>query len=306
MRIRKVVILILLACNLLVPACAYIVLPEGLELGKTANSSGWSAVVTNVGKSDAGDLHVDLTIRNDTGTWSTMSAVQGKPALLKSSDGKTINCDTVLVGTGGHRLPPGFQMRGYTAGTKAEPMLQLIYVECKGAKAAEGKTLTIDYVYYTGDLDYYHQEANQANGILELDLDKVVQDLTYPIYKSIEGLIQDPGVEIPAISDNVVTLQDIQRTGTGFQFTWQNYNPTEFALKTHIGTPPVIGEDGILYGYFQIMDLVSVPITSAGGTAEWTTEIAVPENIKEFYILLSVESKQMRLYVNHVIDISDR
>lgn len=306
MSIRKVIILILLACNLFIPACRYIVLPEGLELGKTANSSGWSAVVTNVGKSDAGDLHIDLTIRNDTGTWSTMSAVQGKPAVLKTSNGETKNCDTVLVSTGGHRLPPGFQMRGYTAGTKSEPMVQLIYVECKGAEAADGGTLTIDYIYFTGDLDYYHQEANQANGILELDLGEVTQDLTYPVYKPVEGLIQAPETEIPAISDNVVTLRDIQRTGTGFQFTWQNYNPTEFALKTHIGTPPVIGEDGILYGFFQIMDLVSVPITSAGGTAEWTTEIAVPENAKGFYILLSVESKNMRLYVNHVIDISDR
>ncbi|MBN2146175.1 MAG: hypothetical protein JW726_02260 [Anaerolineales bacterium] len=307
MRVQKVFILALLVCTLLfTTACVYIVLPEGWDLDETAETSGWSAAVTNIGQSDAGDLHIDITIRNETGNWSAMNVVEGKPAMLETGDGETIDCETVMVSTGGHRLAPGFQMRGYTGGTKAEPMIQLLYVECQGAEAAEGEKLTIDYVYYTGELDYYHQDANQASGTLELDLDEIATDLTYPIYEPVEGLIRNPDVEIPAISDNVVTLLDVQRTETGFQFTWQNYNPTNFALKTHIGTPPVIGEDGIIYGVFQIMDLVSVPITSAGGTAEWTTETAVPQDVNGFYILLSVESKQMRLYVNHVIDISDR
>ena len=35
-------------------------------------------MVTNVGKSEAGDLHVDITIRNETADWSAMQAVQDK------------------------------------------------------------------------------------------------------------------------------------------------------------------------------------------------------------------------------------
>ena len=305
---KKALIPFLVALALFTFGCAYIVLPEGLEnsAGAGSGSEGWSAVVTNIGTSDAGDLHIDLAIRNGIGDWSAMSAVPGKPAVLKSSDGKTTNCDTVIVGTGGHRLAPGFQMRGYTAGTKSEPETQLLYVECKGAEISPGAKLLIDYVAYSGELDYYHQEEGESTGTLELDLDQVVTDLKYPIYKPVDGLIQQPDVKYTAISDNIVSLLGVQRTDKGLEFNWQNSNPTEFALKTHIGNPPVIGEDGILYGWYEIMDLASVPLTPAGGTAEWTTTVAVPTDVKGLYILLSVESKNMRLYVNYAVDITDK
>jgi hypothetical protein len=39
---------------------------------------------------------------------------------------------------------------------------------------------------------------------------------------------------------------------------------------------------------------------------EWTTEVVVPKDGKGFYILLSVESKKPRTYLNYVIDISDK
>ena len=124
--------------------------------------------------------------------------------------------------------------------------------------------------------------------------------------EEIEGLVTPPDADIPAISDNVVNLLDTQRTDTGFQFTRQNYNPTEFALTTHIGTPPVIGEDGIIYGIYETMDLAPVPLTPGGEKVQWTTEVKVPSDEKGFYILLGVELKQMRTYVNHLIDITDK
>ena len=111
-------------------------------------------------------------------------------ATLKTADGKNTSCDTVFVGTGGHRLAPGFQMRGYTAGTKAKPQTQLIYVECKGAQAAPGSTLSIDYSYVTGMLNYFEQDANKDSGTLVLNLDQVVTGLTYPIAEAEEDLIQ--------------------------------------------------------------------------------------------------------------------
>jgi hypothetical protein len=306
MSMRKPLIPLLLIINLMMSACIYIVLPEGLETTKSNNSKGWSAVVTNVSQTEAGDLHIDLTIRNETTEWSTMKAVEGQPAVLTIGDGKSHACETVFVGTGGHRLAPGFQMRGYTAGTKAEPQVQLIYVECKGVQASAGSKLTIDYIAFSGELNYYHQEEGESKGTLELKLDQVVTDLNYPIFEPVEGLIQEPGVGIPALSDCVITLLDVLRTEEGFDFTWQNYNPSEFALKIHIGNPPVIGEDGIIYGYYEIMDLTSTPITPPGGTTEWVTKAVVPKDVKGFYILLSVESKNMRLYVNYAIDITDQ
>jgi hypothetical protein len=309
-KVNKKLILALLAYILVTSACIYVVLPEGLDtpevVGEGTELKVWNGVVTNVGKSENGDMHIDITIRNDTGDWSTMRAVEDKPAVLTTSDGKTTNCDTVIVGTGGHRLAPGFQMRGYIAGKDAELVTQLLYVECKGATASAGSKLSIEYVSFGGELDDYKPEGNKTEGTLEVNLDEVVTDLSYPIATPVDGLIKGPGVGMTALSENVVTLIDVQRTETGFQFKWQNFNPTKFALKTHIGTPPVIGGDGIIYGVYEILDIVSVPITPAKENMEWTTEVTAPQDVKGFYILLSVESKKPRTYVNYAIDISGK
>jgi len=310
MKAKKALILALLAYAILSLACKYIVLPEGLETQEVEeDGSGpkvWNGVVTNVSKSEAGDLHIDLAIRNDTRDWSRMEAVPEKAAVLTGGDGKTTQCETVYVGTGGHRLAPGFQMRGYTTGAMEAPTTQPLYVECKGAEATPGSTLTIDYASYGGELDDYDPEANKTEGVLELKLDEVVTDLSYPIAAPVEGLILQPGTEITGLSDNVVTLLDAARTDTGFQFTWQNFNPTKFPLKTHIGIPPVIGADGIIYGLYETIDIAPIPITAANGKVEWTTDVVVPEDGTGFYILLSVESKKPRTYLNYVIDISDK
>jgi len=306
---KKLPVLILLASSFFIFACVYVVLPEGLEHPDVAGGAGsgvWSAVVTNVGTAESGDLHVDVTIRNDTGDWSTMRSAADQPAVLKTGDGKTINCDTVFIGTGGHRLAPGFQLRGYTTGPEDAPQIQTLYVECKDAIASSGSTLSIHYESFNGILDDYDPEANKSEGVLELNLDEVAADLTYPVAAAVDGLIQDPGVGFTGLSDNVVTLLDAQRTDTGFQFTWQNFNPTKFPLRTHIGTPPVIGADGVIYGVYETLDIVPVDITPPNENMQWTTEVAVPRDLKGCYILLSVESKKPRTYLNYALDISDR
>ena len=310
MKLKKMLILALLAYAVFTSACVYIVLPEGLEAPKAVDPGAklkeWSGFVTNVITSDAGDLRIDIAIRNETGEWSTMRAVDDKAALLTSSDGKTSNCSTVFVSTGGHRLAPGFQMRGYTTGKKADQTTQLLYVECAGVAQADGAKLTIDYVSFQGELDDYKPEANKISGKLELNLNEVATDLTFPVAEAVDGLILDSGVGITGLSDNVVTLLDAQRTETGFEFTWQNFNPTKFALKTHIGTPPIIGADGVIYGTYETLDMVSVPLTPAAENMQWTTEVIAPQDVTGFYILLSVESKKPRTYLNYAIDISDK
>lgn len=304
MSIKKALIPILI-CALFLTACAYIVLPEEEGDSTLPASKGWSAVVTNIGKSGAGDLHIDLTLRNETADWSAMQAAEDKPALLTASDGQTTNCDTVFVRTGGHRLAPGFQMRGYTAGTKAEPQTQLIYVECKGAEAAPGSKLSINYSYVTGEY-YYYVPATAVNGKLELNLDQVATDVKYPIAEPVEDLIQKSNTQITAINEVVLTLAEVTRTDQGLQFKWQTSNPGEYPTYVHIGAPPVIGEDGIIYGLYESPHLASAPITGAGKTAEWTTDVAVPKDVKGLYILLSVESKQQRLFVNYAVDITNQ
>src|SRR5688500_8927771 len=94
MNVRRMLIPALLIYTFFTLACVYVVLPEGMEVADLVEGSEfkvWNAIVTNVSKSEAGDLHVDITIRNDTGEWSTMQAVENKPAVLTTGDGNTVN-----------------------------------------------------------------------------------------------------------------------------------------------------------------------------------------------------------------------
>lgn len=192
-----------------------------------------------------------------------------------------------------------------TDGTKFGPVIQTLYVECKGVATSTSSTLSIDYISSNGELDYYHQDDRSASGTLKLDLDQIEENLTYPIFKEVEGLIQPPDFQVTALSDNVISMLAANRTQEGLEFQWQNTNPTEFALKIHIGNPPVIGSDGIIYGFYEIMDLASTPLTPAGGSVDWVTKAAVPAEVTDCYILLSVESRNMRLYVNYAVELSD-
>jgi hypothetical protein len=308
-RIKALILTILAAAFTF--ACVYIVLPAGVDdpaAGAHDENASWVAMATNITESAPGTLHIDLTIRNDTGLWSTMRAAENRPITLKGGDGTVTTCDTAFLGTGGHRLAPGFQVRGYTSKEGGEETTQTLYVECAGAEAAAGGTLSIPYVYFVGEVDYYVEieEANRKQGTLEVNLDELATGLIYPVGTAIEGLIQPADKEIVALSDNVVTLVDIRRDDTGIQFTWQNFNPFKFALKTHIGIPPVVGDDGIIYGLYETLDIPAVPLTPALDSVQWTTEVEVPPDVQGLYILLSVESKKPRTYVNYAVDITDQ
>jgi hypothetical protein len=295
-----------LLCALLSFACAYIVVPADLMVTPTSTASqGWSGVVTNVGKSDAGDLHIDLAIRNDTQNWSVMQADEGKPAILTTSGGERTNCDTVFVGTGGTSLAPGFQMRGYTGGTKKEPKTQLLYVECEGAAVSSGSNLSINYSYVTGDYDL-HIPAVPVKGTLTLELDNIAKDMKYPVASPVADLIVQAGDKIDAINSSFLTLTDVKRTETGLEFHWQVENPTDYPNYVHIGIPPVIGADGIIYGVYEDPSIAEATIALPKGKAEWTTNVAAPAGDTGLYVLVSVETRQSKYFVSHAIDITDK
>jgi len=67
----------------------------------------------------------------------------------------------------------------------------------------------------------------------------------------------------------------------------------------------VLGADGILYGLYQDPGSVSAPLTSPGKTTEWTTTVNAPQDVKGFYIMVSVETGT-RLFTDYVIDITDK
>lgn len=294
----------LIACVVLSAACEYVVVPVDDNPGARAGSAGWSAVATGVETAADGATRIDLAIQNDTGDWSAMEAAGGS-AVLTGGDGTTIDCDPASVGSGGHRLAPGFRMRGFIGGTKAKPETELIGVECAGGEVTPGSKLAIDYSYVTGEYNYYDPDASRANGRLEVNLDEIATDLAYPVAQPVEGLVQAPDVEITAINDVALRLMGAERGGDGLQSSWQTSNPGEYPAFVHIGNPPVIGSDGIIYGFYESPDLATVPLTPAGGEADWTTDVAVPADVNGLFMLLSVESKKQRLFVNYAIQLAD-
>jgi len=300
---KKIALLVLIV--LFLNACAYIVTPEPATTPTTEASKGWAAFATKVGPSDTGSLRIEITIRNNTSDWSAMQAVADKPVELLQSDGTKSACETVFVSTGGNSLPPGFQMRGYTGGTKMDPQTQLLYVECTGATAQPGEKLVINYSYTTGSFNFYVKSKPVA-GVMELNLDEITADAVYPVAEKIDGLIIKQSDTIAAINQCVLNLADVKRTDKGLEFSWHNTNPSPSPTYVHIGLPPVIGTDGIIYGIFESPHIADAPITPNGGESNWTTTVTAPADAKGLYLLVSVETKQQRNFINHVIDITDK
>ena len=311
MRVRTTLAAVIVV-GLAVTGCDYIVPPIDTSTPTPALSGkGWGADVIGVSEV-SGALHVDLALRNDTGDWSAMN-VASSTASVTDGSGKTSSCSTSFVGTsvfvndGGWFLPPGFVMRGYTAGSPASPVTQMNYVECAGVVKAAGEKLTINYASITGPFNYYIA-STKTNATLNLSLDKVVTDTKFPVAAKVAGY--EPvkmGATIAAINDCTVQLTDVKRTGTGLEFSWKSTNPSTDQVYIHIGIPPVIGSDGILYGFYRSPHLSADLITPAGGgTATWTTTVAVPKDVTGFYILVPVETKQQKYFVDHVVDITDK
>jgi hypothetical protein len=294
-------LLVLAACAVLVAGCGYIVTPD--EEGSPTSSipsAGWTAVATKV-EAAGGGLHVDLTLRNDSGDWSSMEAAATGSVTLKGSDGSSSACTNIAIGTGGNNVAPGLQIRGYTGGTKADPVTQLIGVDCPVAAAA-GQHLAVAYSFTLGPFNYY-SPATPAKATLEIDLDAIATGLTYPIATPVDGLVEKTDTTIEAINKCALTLTKVERTDDGYTFSWHTQNPTDYPTYVHIGTPPVVGSDGVIYGFYKSPHLAITPITPAKATAEWTTKVVVPKDVATPYILLSVESQAQKFFVSHLVDI---
>jgi hypothetical protein len=284
--------------------CDYVVIPEQAPTPPPAAAGGgWSALATNVEDTSAG-LHVDLAIRNDTGDWSSMGIAEGGSVSLVDASGSSTRCDAAVVETGGTSIPPGFIMRGFTGGTRTEPQIELLNVECEGAAQAAGSKLRIPYSFTTGEFNFYRPDPAQS-GTLEVDLDAPIADLAYPIGTESDLVVSKVGEPIEAINKIMLTLVDVERSADEIQLTWRTENPTNYQAYVHIGNPPVIGSDGILYGRYTAPHLVDTPITLANDSAEWTTTVAVPADVQGLFALPGVESKQQKNYVSHAIAIAD-
>jgi hypothetical protein len=301
--------------GLAVTGCDYIVPPPDYSTPTPQPAGDWGGVVTNVTEA-GGALHVDLAIINETNDFGAMDVAKSKARVINAA-GKKTDCGTVFFGTSvfvngaGWYIPRGFIIKGYTGGSLEAPKTQPLFAECAGVAKSDAKTLEIDYSFIKGPYDYY-SASTPYNETMQLDLTKIASDTKYPVATSIEGLtIEKPGDSIVGINKCTLTLTDVKRTDTGFEFTWAATNPSAYLSYLHIGNPPVLGADGILYGFYQTPHLVTVPIIPAAkdgvdGKTTWTSTAAVPADVKGFYILLPMESKQNKYWQDHVLDITDK
>jgi hypothetical protein len=266
----------------------------------SAVGKGWSLIPTAITKTAAGDLHVDLAARNDTGDWSVMAAT-GEPAEVMAKDGKKTTCDTVQVGTGGHFVPPGFQIRGYSL---KDNKTQTLFVECKGVEPAAGQQLNVPYTFVPGEYDYYAQDKGRTEAFVIADLDLVSPSLTYPVADP--SAVKAEAITEPISTLNKTTLANtrIARTADAIAMDWKVTNPSEYDTKVHIGNPPVLGSDGIIHGVRVSPDIVDQPFSPPKGEVEFNTEVSVPADVSGLYLLLSVEQSRERLFANHLIDLT--
>lgn len=139
---------------------------------------------------------------------------------------------------------------------------------------------------------------------MELNLGEITTDLSFPVGEPVDEVILAADTKVTALNNVTLVLAGVERIGPTLVLTWSTENPGDHATYVHVGNPPVIGDNGILYGYYESPDIVSAPITPAGGSVEWTTEAGVPEDVTRLIVLPSVESKQQRLFVNYALDVS--
>ena len=93
-------------------------------------------------------------------------------------------------------------MRGFMGGTKTEPELVQIRVECdrcRRSQPARRSASTTRYV--AGEFNYYDPDATRADGDDRGPLDTLATDLAFPVGQPVEGLVQPADVEITAIND---------------------------------------------------------------------------------------------------------
>ncbi len=323
MSVRKALAAVVLL-GLAVAGCDYIVPP--IPDPATATPRGdvsWSAFVLGV-SDNAGSLHVDLALENDTGDFSGVDTLQSKAKV--TAGGKTTDCGTVFFGTApfvndaGLEIPAGFIIKGYTAGTKAEPKVQPLFVECAGVAKGAGLKLSIDYTFITGDF-YYFVPSPESKKTVELNLDTVVSDQSFPVGKVIEGEVDPVDHAIDAINHYTLTLTKVERVDNintkesdpatpGIVFTWTTTNPTDYPGFVHIGTPPVVCSDGLIHGRYESPHLTAPPITPSkidgkDGTISWTTAQALSADVTGCYVLVPVEFKQEKYFTFHVLDITN-
>jgi hypothetical protein len=267
----------------------------------SAVGKGWSLIPLAVTKTAAGDLHVDLAARNDTGDWSSMAAT-GEPAEVMAKDGKKSPCTTVQVGTGGHYVPPGFQIHGYSL---KDNKTQTLFVECKGVEPAAGQQLNVAYGFVPGQYDYYAQEKGKTEAYVIVDLDLASPSLTYPVADA-SAAPKSQAITEPIPTLNKTTLQNtkVARTADGIAMDWKVTNPGEYDTKVHIGAPPVLGSDGIIHGVRVSPDIVDQPFSPPKGEVEFKTEVSVPGDVTGLYLLLPVEQNRERLFANYLIDLT--
>ena len=299
-------LLLLSLCLVFCFACVYIVVPADLIATPTLQSvSGWTGMVTGFEETETQGTRIYISLRNSTNDWSAMKAVENEPAILLTSSGSKTECPIVIVGTGKHRVAPGFQIRGFTGGTRKEPEKQLLYVECPVPEIAAGSNLSISYQYIVGAYDL-HVPSIEIKKEMLLNLDQVESDLVYPFDDSSMVVVNKMGDKISAINNFSLILTEAMRSDTGLELLWKAENPSDYPNYVHIGEPPVLGNDGIIYGYYVDPSIADATIALPKDESEWTTSVLVPADVTGLYIMVSVETRQSKYFINHVIDISDK
>ena len=243
--------------------CGYIVVPPEASAPVGAGVEGLDAPSpTSVEPGDGGDLQVELTHPQRDRRLERDAGRRGKPAVLTDGDGKTTDCATVVVGTGGHRSPRAADPGLPDAGRRTQPTTELIRVECAGATAGPGAKLA-------HRLQLRHRRVQLLRARRDADRGEARgrprsrsrPDLSYPVAEPVDGVVQPADIEIAAINDVSLTL--IARRADGRRASSSTGRPTNpervpDAMSTS-ATRRSSARDGVIYGFYESPDLADGP-----------------------------------------------
>ena len=274
-----------------------------------ATAGVWSAIATDGrGRRPAATSTSTSRSDNETGNWSAMQVASSGAVALTTGDGKTATCATAFVGTGGNepgaRLPDARLYRRHE-GEAGRP--SSLYVECAGRRA--GGRLEAGDRLLVRDRRVQLLLAVRAGRAPSSRSTSTRSPRTSRTRSRdpVEGLVEKPTDPIEAINKCDADPDD-RRPGrpTGSKFAWHTENPTAYPTYVHIGMPPVIGSDGVIYGFYESPHLADTPITPGRRDGRLDDGRRRPQGRHRPRTSSSASSRrQQKNFVSHAVGLAD-
>ena len=281
--------------------CDYVVVPpEASAPGRRSAPRAGRRSRRRSAPTEAGDLRIELDDPERDRRLERDGGDRGRPAVLTARRRQSTDCATV---DGRHRRPSaGARLPDARLPGRHEERARRRSSSASSAPArrpAPGSKLAIDYRYVTGEYNYYDPDATRDRARRSRSTStRSPPTSTYPVAEPVDGLIQPPDTEITAHQRRRPDARPAS-TGPG--------RPRARLADVEPGRVPVVGahrrpagdrrRTGSSTATTRARTSPRCRSRRPAGRPTWTTDVEVPADVTGLVMLLSVESKKQRLFV---------